>query len=375
MGFYLHRRMVRSLGWRGWWAKLATAVIVTAFAGLIAGPALLRTGVLPIRNPILMVLQWGTYIIMGFMAAVLIYLLVTDLVGWLGYFALRVRKQTLDPTRRAFLLRSSRAGILAAAGLGTAWGVREAVKRPNLVEVDVPVFGLHPDLDGFRIVQISDVHVGPTIDRGFVERIVDIAQEAEPDLVALTGDLVDGPVVQLSHDVAPFGELEGRYGKFFCSGNHEYFSGVLEWSAELRRLGYDVLDNEHRVIDVGKAKLVVAGVRDFSAQQMISVHTSDPVAAMGDAPRDAFKLLLAHQPRSCYEAFNAGFDLQISGHTHAGQFFPLNQIIKHFHPYLQGLYKHKDKMWLYVNPGTGYWGPPVRTGVPSEITLLKLKRV
>jgi predicted MPP superfamily phosphohydrolase len=166
--------------------------------------------------------------------------------------------------------------------------------------------------------------------------------------------------------------LKHRHGIYFITGNHEYYSGAEAWIAENRRLGFEPLLNEHRVLKIGDASLVLAGVTDHSDSRFTSVNTSDPMKAMAGAPRDAgAKILLAHQPRSCFKAGEAGFDLQISGHTHAGQTFPGSLIVPFAHPYYKGLNRH-GKMWVYVNRGTGYWGPPLRLGVPSEITLLTL---
>jgi uncharacterized protein len=135
------------------------------------------------------------------------------------------------------------------------------------------------------------------------------------------------------------------------------------------------LQNEHRSVSVGKAKLLIGGIRDYACQRVRPDHTSDPKEAVKGAGVSDFKILLAHQPKSCFAAFEAGFDLMLSGHTHSGQFFPNNFITKIVHPYHRGLNLHENKMWVYVNSGTGYWGPPLRLGIPSELTLLKLKRV
>ena len=257
---------------------------------------------------------------------------------------------------------------LAAVAIGAVGARRTAAVR----EVDVPVDGLPPALHGFTIVQVTDVHVGPTVKRAYVQRIVDAVNRLQPDAVALTGDLVDGRVADLRDDVAPLAGLRARHGSFFVTGNHEYYSGVAEWTDALRGLGLTVLENAHRVLDHGGARLVLAGVRDFSAGQVVAGHRSDPQAAIAGAPADAaVRVLLAHQPRSAAAAADAGFDLQLSGHTHGGQFWPWNLFVRFQQPFTAGLHRLQD-LWVYTSRGTGYWGPPKRFGAPSEITLLKL---
>jgi predicted MPP superfamily phosphohydrolase len=262
-------------------------------------------------------------------------------------------------------------GILAAALTLTAVGAWRA-RRPRVVRVAVPIAGLPDDLNGFRIVQLSDLHVGPTIRRRFVQTIVDTANRLDADVVALTGDVADGTVPALRQDVAPLADLRARYGKFFVSGNHEYYWDAARWAAEIERLGFSVLANAHRLLRRGRGRLLLAGVSDASASYRHPDEASDPVAALAGAPESDVKVLLAHQPRSAYAARAAGFDLQLSGHTHGGQYFPFNLLVRLFQPFVAGLHR-LEEMWLYVSRGTGYWGPPLRLGAPSEITLIELE--
>lgn len=245
-------------------------------------------------------------------------------------------------------------------------------RRPRLVEVEIPVARLPEALHGFSIAQISDVHVGPTIRRGFVERLVSRVNRLEADLIAITGDLVDGSVLQLSSHTAPLAKLAARHGTYFVTGNHEYYSGEAEWTREIRRLGMTVLKNEHVVLEHDGASLVLAGVTDYGAHRFDPSQRSDPAAALEGAPGNAgAKVLLAHQPSSAQAAEHAGFDVQISGHTHGGQFWPWNHFVRFFQPFTAGLHRLKN-LWIYVSRGTGYWGPPNRFGVPSEITRIRL---
>ena len=269
--------------------------------------------------------------------------------------------------------RDSAIAIFALTPAITVVGFLMARAVAAVRHVDVRVEGLPEGLEGFTIAQITDIHVGPTIKGDFVQRIVERVNRLEPDMVAITGDLVDGSVADLSPHTAPLALLQSRHGTYFVTGNHEYYSGAGAWIVELRRLGARVLLNEHEVIEHGGARLAVAGVTDYSAHHFHPNHRSDPRRALAGAPADSVKVLLAHQPRSAPQAHEAGYDLQISGHTHGGQFWPWNFFVRLQQPFTAGLHK-LGRMWIYISRGTGYWGPPMRFGIPSEITRIRLTR-
>jgi predicted MPP superfamily phosphohydrolase len=344
-------------------------------AGVWAGMALLILScvVIPlavrnraIRNPALAdVLTWVGVLSMGFFSSLFVFTLLRDLV-LLGAHLF------LSAEQAAALVVPSARWTLALTVFVTLAGLLIARRRPQIVYVDIPVTGLPEALHGFSIAQISDVHVGATIKRGFVEGIVALVNGLRADLIAVTGDLVDGSVQQLSLHTAPLAGLSARHGVYFVTGNHEYYSGERAWTAEIRRLGLRVLKNEHVVLNHNGASLVLAGVTDLSAHHFDAAQHSDPEAALRGSPADAgAKILLAHQPNSAVGAAAAGFDVQISGHTHGGQFWPWNLFVRFFQPFTGGLYQLKN-LWVYVSRGTGYWGPPNRFGVPSEITRIRL---
>ena len=269
--------------------------------------------------------------------------------------------------------RVSAIAVLAATPLITAIGFFMARRVAPVVRVTVPLADLAAGLEGFTIAQISDIHVGSTIKRNFVQAIVDRVNRLGADMVAITGDLVDGSVGDLATHTAPLAQLESRHGTYVVTGNHEYYSGAPAWIRELRRLGTRVLLNEHVVLQHDGALITVAGVTDYSAHHFDASQRSDPQGAAEGSPAGTVKVLLAHQPRSARSAEEAGYDLQLSGHTHGGQFWPWNHFVRLQQPFTAGL-NRLGRMWVYINRGTGYWGPPMRFGIPSEITLIRLVR-
>ncbi|WP_374600542.1 metallophosphoesterase [Niveibacterium sp.] len=336
------------------WAMLALSVLLIP-ASLIARHIT--------RPPLADRLTWAGSLAMGLFSSVLVLTALRDL-------ALLLAAEHLPAAFEAL----SAQGVLALAVLVTLAGFINARRTASVVTVDVPLANLPDALHGFTIAQISDIHVGPTIKRGYLDRIVDRVNTLKPDLIAVTGDLVDGSVHDLAPHTEPLKRLAARYGAYFVTGNHEYYSNAHAWIAEVERLGVKVLMNEHVVLDHGGARLVVAGVTDYTAHQFDPRHRSDPLTALAGAPADAAaKVLLAHQPRSAEAAADAGFDLQLSGHTHGGQFFPWNLFVPLQQPFTAGLHKLRD-LWVYTSRGTGYWGPPKRFGAPSEITRLRLVR-
>lgn len=257
------------------------------------------------------------------------------------------------------------------AAFASVAGFISARRLARVYPVEVPIAGLPAALAGFSIAQITDVHVGPTVKRDVVERIVEAVNALNVDAIAITGDIVDGSVAVLAPDVAPMARLRARHGVFCVTGNHEYYSGVHGWIEEFKRLGMQVLLNQHVVLEHEGERLVIAGITDFGAGMFDPEDASDPARALHGAPQNVARVLLAHQPRSCFAAARAGFDLQLSGHTHGGQFIPWKFLVRVQQPFTAGLHR-LGTLWVYVCRGAGYWGPPLRLGVSSEIALIKL---
>jgi len=311
-------------------------------------------------------LAWASLTLMGLFSSLFVLTLLRDVAVVALLLARLAGARVAD-----HWLDLSASGVVVAALLVTLAGFYNARKAPRVKTVDIPLKDLPPALQGFRIAQISDMHIGPTIKRPAMKYVVAKINQLQVDVVAITGDLVDGNVYELSRHVAPLAGLRSSHGTFFVTGNHEYYSGVHPWLKYLPSLGVRVLLNEHVIILHKHAPIVIAGVTDFSAASYDTSHRTDVALAITGAPRAAVKVLLAHQPRSAASAEQAGFDLQLSGHTHGGQFLPWNFFVRFQQPFTAGLHRVKD-MLVYVSRGTGYWGPPKRFGSPSEITLLRL---
>lgn len=275
----------------------------------------------------------------------------------------------VDPSRRAFLARVTGGTAAVVAGASVVRGVASARGEHEVVDVEVTLPNLPKHLDGFSIVQLSDLHTGLTIDRDFVQRVVDRANALSPDLIALTGDLVDGPVADIRDDVAPLAQLRAKHGVFAITGNHEYYAGVEPWVAEITRLGARYLRFDVVTIADG---FDLAGVDDHNAPTKREQWNAFR-QLMKSRDRSRPLILLAHQPRQVQRAIQWGVDLQLSGHTHGGQVWPWHYIVRMQQGgYLAGRYQVKDTQ-LYVSRGCGYWGPPVRLLAPLEITRVILR--
>jgi len=375
---YLGLRLLPALagGWTGWPVLLAIALVVSAatmplpFASRRSGARRLGDG-----------WKWIGLLSMGWFSSMFVLTVVRDAGLLIAWGVTLVTSWSIDWPH--WLSKTAGAVPVLATAITTI-GFLNARRTANVVHVDVPIRNLPAALDGFTIAQLSDIHVGPTIRRGYIQRIVDAVNGLGADMVAITGDLVDGTVTELRDHIAPLQSLRAKHGTFVVTGNHEYYAGAHAWIDELRRLGLRVLLNEHVVLQTRSVKgaqtdeevlesaLVVAGVTDYTAVHFDAAHASDPQLALDGAPPMVHtRVLLAHQPRSAPAAAEAGYQLQLSGHTHGGQFFPWNLFVPLQQPFTAGLHKLKE-MWVYTSRGTGYWGPPKRIGAPSEITLLRL---
>ena len=358
---YLWARLVRDAAWSQPWSRtLAISILVLAALmplTLLAMRWLPRAANAP--------LAWLVYTWMGL--AFYLFLLTVLSDAGRGIAAL-VGGLPKDPERRILLARTLAVVVGAVSALIGAGGVANAVRGFDLRHVRVPLAKLPRSATGYAIVQITDVHVGPTIGRDFVEAVVRETNALGPDMVVITGDLVDGTVDQLRTLVEPLRDLRARDGVFFVTGNHEYYSGADEWIAHLATLGVRVLRNERVAI---REAFDLAGVDDASAHRMLPNHGQDVARALEGRDVSKAVVLLAHQPKALKDAVAGQVDLQLSGHVHGGQMVPFNWLVRIDQPLVAGLHRIRDT-WVYVSTGTGYWGPPMRVGTTAELTRIEL---
>jgi len=375
--FYVAQRLVGPLLMRGFFRGVLYAVFVLLWP--LSPSVFFVDSFLP--EPFDLIYRWIGWTYMGAFSTLFALLVARDLVALvLRIVDARMRRKSPEsgvlPTsaeRRSFLMTASGGSMVGVAAGLSGLGIGRARRIPAVVRVDVPIVGLPKAFDGYQIVQLSDIHVGETIDKDFILPIVEAVTTLKPDLIAVTGDVVDGSVDKLRADISPLAYLRAKDGVLCVTGNHEYYSGVDEWCQHFEELGMSVLNNRHVMIERAGKRMLVAGVTDYSAGRTHPAHASDPKQALyGAGPHD-FRILLAHQPRSAFAAAKLGYKLQLSGHTHGGQFFPWNLFVGLVQkPVALGLGKHEG-MWVYVSAGTCYWGPPIRS-VPAEVTSLRLRR-
>jgi len=312
-------------------------------------------------------ISWPAAVWMGLFFLLIPALLLTDLLFWLVGAAWAGAPLDLATLARV------RGGVVLAGVLGASLvGMRNALAEPRTKRVEVRLARWPAADDGFRIVQISDLHIGALLDRRFARRVVERVRALGPDLVAITGDLVDGSVARLGDQTAPFGELRARHGVYFVTGNHDHYSGASSWTRQIASLGLRPLRNECIRLELEAGPIQLAGVDDHHAALLPGEQGEDLDAALSSVDAALPLLLLAHDPSTFKRASQLGVDLQLSGHTHGGQIWPFHHFVKPVIPFLAGLYRRGDAQ-LYVSRGTGFWGPPMRLRAPAEITEIVIR--
>ncbi len=270
-----------------------------------------------------------------------------------------------ESSRRLFVSRVVAGGAAAVAVGVVGNGAYGVLRGPRLKHVTVPLAKLPRAAHGYRIAVVSDIHLGPILGKAHTRRIVDTINAVQPDLITVVGDLVDGTVPELGPAARPLADLRARDGAYFVTGNHEYFSGAAPWVEFVRELGVHPLENDR----VELARFDLAGVNDLAGTAQ--GQGPDYAKALGDRDRSRAAVLMAHQPVTVHDSVRHGVDLQLSGHTHGGQLWPGNHLAELANPTVAGLERYGDTQ-LYVTWGAGAWGPPVRVGAPSDITVVTL---
>jgi uncharacterized protein len=332
-------------------ALLGTTLVAQVVAERWLGPR-------PVRA-----LTWVATLWMGFVFFAFLLLLFSDAVAVVA---------GIEMTPGGAAARTRAVLVVGATLLVGSLAFRAGWDAPTVQRRELTLRRWPRGLDGFRIVQISDVHIGPLLDRSFARDVAAQVAALKPDLVAVTGDLVDGNLAHLRDEVAPFGELRAPHGVWFVTGNHDYYSGVSDWLAEVRRLGMRTLQNERVVIEAPSGAFELAGVNDRLGSLFGAEHASDLEKALRGWTGERALVLLAHDPTTFHQAWRHGIDLQISGHTHGGQLWPFGYFVHLAVRFVAGHYRRGEAQ-LWVSSGTGFWGPPMRLGTAPEITELVLR--
>lgn len=366
--YFMWTRFVRATHLASPWRQVVTAV-------LVLGAVLMPLGLILhqlVDNAASRAVSFAAYIWMGTAFFLMVGLGGSALLGLGDRLMWALRTAEPDPNRRLFLARTLGGGVAAFGAVAGAVALRGGLREPALVDVAVPLKKLPKNLNGLTIVQVSDLHVGPTIRGDVVDALVARINAMNPDIVALTGDLVDGSVRALGPEMTAFAKLRPKYGTFLCTGNHEYYSGVDSWIAWWRAQGVTVLRNERVTVGQGSDLIDIAGVDDWQAARFGNGHGHDVPRALAGRDPSRPLVLLAHQPKSIVDAAAGEVCLQLSGHTHGGQLWPFSHLVRLQQPYVAGLAK-EGGTWIYVSRGTGYWGPPMRLNAPSELTRIVLQ--
>ncbi len=369
MHFYVWMRLVRDLNLAPFWHRLLTGALIALFLSVPATFYLGRA-LPPDRGAALLAVLY-TWI--GLLFLLLVLVSASDLTRALVRVVQRWgdTQPPLDPERRVLLARITGGGIALVAGGAATVGVASALSPPNIRRVTIALRGLPAGMRGTTIVQLSDLHIGPTLRREFVQSVVTRTNSLEPDVVAITGDLVDGSVEKLRDLVSPLAQLRARHGVYFVTGNHEYYSGAPAWCEELTRLGIRVLRNERVAIGSDQESFDLAGIDDYKAKDFGHGHGANLEQALANASPERGSVLLAHQPLAVHEAQRKRVGLVLSGHTHGGQLWPWHAFVRLQQPVVRGLHRFGETQ-IYVHSGTGYWGPPMRLGAPAEIAQIIL---
>jgi len=363
--FYIADRLVLDVGLAQPWRALALGLIAGGALCIAAEPVAARR----FSRARARLVAWPASLWMGFAFLLIVVLGASDLVLWLTGGAAQAATGSGAP---AALAGPRAAIVLGFTAAVAAFAVRTALAGPELRRVELFPERWPRSLDGFRIVQVSDIHIGALTGRAFARELTERVNALSPDLVAVTGDLVDGPVEHLGEEVAPFGELRGRCGVYFVTGNHDHYSGARSWCDRMRELGLRVLRNERVRIGSGDAAFDLAGVDDHRGDMVGADGGEDLDRALAGRDESVPLLLLAHDPTTFKRASQRGVDLQLSGHTHGGQIWPFGYIVRLAMPWVAGPYREGASQ-IYVSRGTGFWGPPMRLFAPAEITELVLR--
>lgn len=358
---YVVARFLWPLPWPKWLKAVMAVTLMVVFQHSLISRLVFGTMFSPeVPRTVMIAVNW----LAGIVLFVAILQLIVDL-GGLVLSAVRRRRLRVPTVLRY--------GIGAVAVSLAAFAVSQAIRVPPVKEIEIRIKNLPPQFDGYRMIQLTDLHISRLFQAPWVEETVARANAQNADLIVITGDLIDGTLQARNLDVAPLAKLRAKDGVFTIPGNHEYYFGHDDWMRRYETLGLRTISNSHVVLSRGDAQLTLAGVNDLNATRF-GLEGPDIAKALQGAPEQAPVILLNHQPRDAALASQAGVSLQLSGHTHGGMIAGFDRLVARFNNgFVSGLYDVAG-MPLYVNNGTALWiGFALRLGVPSELTVITLR--
>lgn len=360
---YFRWRLISPLKIPRWWRWLIAILLMVLVVFAVIGPVSIAAVFLGwVSGPSVLTIQSWAFLAMAFV----VFLFHTCLIEHILGLGLRCWKRHWHQCWYAQPMTRLIPALIALTALIVGW---QEAKNPVLESHVLTFARLPAELQGLRIVVLSDLHLGPEVSPDFSAQVVQRVNALHPDLIMLVGDVADEVPANILHLTAPLARMSATMGRFYVLGNHEHYWGAQTWCKEMNRLGFTPLVNEHRVLESGS--LVIGGTEDFQARHDDPPGGPDLERTFAGAPDGAFRILLAHQPNVVKHIGGKKVDLQISGHTHGGQFVPW--FFWCFSKYFRGFYDVEGTT-LYISRGTGSWGAKVRLGSPPEITLLELRK-
>lgn len=362
---FVWQRLAVAPGWRPRWVRYAVALTLLALTALaLAGFDVWGGWFTPAQ------LRPAVWVGQAFLAACL-YLFLGLVPVWLvcvGIWLVRWRHDHGRAGRRRLNRIASPLVVAVSVGL-VAYGAVEAA-RPSITRLEVSSPALPQQFDGVRVALVTDLHAGAVRSSSFTREVVDLVDAERPDLVVVVGDLVDGDAARYSPEIAPLADLEAPLGVHATTGNHEMFRDTANWVTAFEDVGLTMLQNSAVPLERGGATITLAGVHDLTGEGR---WAPDYEAALGGTDAGAFTLLAAHQPLQALDVEGRGVDLQLSGHTHGGQMWPINYLVPLQQPMLEGKATVGDTT-VVTSRGVGAWGPAIRVAAPPEVPIITLRR-
>jgi len=353
-----------------YWAS-APQITSCIFLVMIAWMFIYRTKPNLLNNILFISFAWAGTITMGVWTTFILLSIPIDIIFLINYLISKFIVHSYILNQFAESYQKTNFYLLVFTILISLIGLLQTLLGPRVKNIKIKLTNLPAALNNFTIAQISDLHIGPTIRNAYIERVVQLVNQTNPDVVVLTGDLADALTKDINAELHTLSKLKSKFGTFAITGNHEYYWDTQALLSKLENLGIKLLINQNAILNVNGLPVMIAGITDPVGRSYSNEHAPDMKRASETSENANLKILLSHRPGVFEKAESLGFDLQLSGHTHAGQFFPMNLIMPLFHKYFSGLNKF-GRLWIYVNSGTGYWGPANRFGIPAEISLLRL---